>query len=66
MSNPEAVGAIVQRIMAEMQATFARLHGARRPFDLIELPPPVAQLPQPRRRFLKGGKEDPCGSSSAD
>jgi hypothetical protein len=66
MSEPEIVGDIVQRIMREMQATFAKLHGARPAIDLWDEPPPPAPAPHPWLRLLKGGKESPWGHSSPD
>ena len=58
MSEPEAVGTIVRRIMREMQATVIKLCGDPSPIDLWDEPPPPAPLPTPRLRLLQGGKED--------
>jgi hypothetical protein len=66
MSEPEAPGNVVQRIMQEMQNTLAKLHGARPPIDLWDEPPRPAPLPKPRLRLLPGGEEAPCGDSSPD
>lgn len=76
MCEPESVGTIVQRIMAEMLSTFG-LELADQKEDWEALLEQLAQdkktaaalrasAPRPRLRLLQGGKETPCGNSSAD
>ena len=66
MSEPEAVGTIVQRIMREMQETIAKTGGDPGLIELWDEPPKPAPPPKPLLRLLKGGKEAPCGGSSPD
>jgi hypothetical protein len=61
MSEPEAAGTIVRRIMREMQETITKAGGDPTPIDLWDEPPQKNRL-----RLLKGGKEAPCGDSSPD
>jgi hypothetical protein len=64
MSEPEPVGAIVRRIMGDMQATIVKAAGAPGPIELWDEPPlrsadpSGAGVPACGPHKKAGGKED--------